>query len=144
MGLFNASATFLADLNLLFQIAVFISLLVSILLKYKLKYRLHGAIMGFTVMLHTGSILIVMVPSIIASRGLFKNPFMRLAFTTISHSILGSIVAIIGFYIVGKWMFNRLNTKNCSKNKRLMQIATFLWFIELIHGTFTYFLFYPI
>jgi uncharacterized membrane protein YozB (DUF420 family) len=142
-GLFNPNATVQADANLLFQIAVFLVLAAGLLMaKAKRSFKNHGSIMGTALGLHTISILIVMVPSMLASRGLFEDLFAGLALVVLSHAILGSLVEILGIYVVGMWAVNRAYVRACSKRKRTMQAMLLLWLIELLMGVYAYVLLY--
>lgn len=142
-GLFNPNATVQADVNLLFQIAIFLVLAVGLLIaKAKHGFQKHGSIMGIALGLHTISILVVMVPSMLASRGLFEDLSASLALVVLSHAILGSLVEIFGIYLVGLWAVNRTNVQACSKRKRTMQATLLLWLIELMIGIYAYVLLY--
>jgi len=143
-GIFNPNATVQADANLVFQIVIFLFLAVGFLVaKAKRSFQKHGLIMGIAVGLHTVSILIVMVPSLAASRGLFADLYASLSLVVLSHAILGSLVEILGIYLVGAWAINRKNVKACFKRKTPMRATVFLWLLELIGGAYTYILLYP-
>jgi len=143
-GLFNPNATVQADANLVFQIVIFLVLAVGFLMaKAKRSFQNHGLIMGVAVGLHTVSILIVMVPSLVASSGLFADLYAGLSLVLLSHAILGSLVEILGIYLVGAWATNRKNVQACFKRKTVMRAAVLLWLLELIGGAYTYILLYP-
>jgi uncharacterized membrane protein YozB (DUF420 family) len=142
MGLFNIYATFLADASLLLQVAILLILTVGWGFKRRRNYLKHGIIMGIAVALHTISIFVVMVPSLMASTGLFANPLNRLALTILPHSVLGSIVEILGIYLLSVWASNRGVSKACFKNKRIMKATIALWVAELILGIYIYILLY--
>lgn len=142
-GLFNPNATAQADASLLFQIAIFLALAGGLsMAKVKRSFRKHGTIMGIALGLHTVSILIVMVPSMLTSRGLFEGLLTGLALVLLLHAILGSLVEILGVYLVGTWAANRANVQACSKRKRAMQATLLLWLVELLMGVYAYVLLY--
>lgn len=142
-GLFNPNATVQADANLVFQIVIFLVLAVGLsIAKAKRSFQKHGLIMGVAVGLHTISILIVMVPSLMASRGLFADLFDSLALVVLSHAILGSLVEVLGIYLVGTWAANRKNVQACYKRKTAMRATVMLWLVELIIGVYAYTLLY--
>jgi len=142
-GLFNPNATVQADANLVFQIVIFLVLSVGFLMaKAKRSFQNHGLIMGVAVGLHTISILAVMVPSLVASRGLFADLYASLSLAMLSHAILGSLVEILGVYLVGAWAINRKNVQACFKRKTVMRATVLLWLVELIGGVYTYILLY--
>ncbi len=142
-GLFNPNATVQADANLLFQIAIFLLLAAGLLMaKVKRRFPKHGLIMGIALGLHTVSILIIMVPSMLASRGLFEDLLAGLALVLFSHAILGILVEILGIYLVALWAANRTNVQACSKRKKMMQLTLLLWSVELLIGVYVYVLLY--
>jgi len=142
-GLFNPNATVQADSNLVFQIVIFLVLAVGFLIaKAKRSFQNHGLIMGVAVGLHTVSILIVMVPSLAASRGLLADLYAGLSLAVLSHAILGSLVEVLGIYLVGTWAANRKNVQACYKRKTAMRATVMLWLVELIIGVYTYILLY--
>jgi len=142
-GLFNPNATVQADANLVFQIVIFLVLAVGFLMaKAKRSFQNHGLIMGVAVGLHTISILIVMVPSLAASSGLFTDLYASLSLVMLSHAILGSLMEILGVYLVGAWAINRKNVQACFKRKTVMRATVLLWLVELIGGVYTYILLY--
>ena len=142
MGLFNIYAPFLADVSLLLQMAIMLVLTVGWWFKRRHSYAKHGIIMGIAVALHTTSIFVVMVPSLMASTGLFANLLNRLALTILPHSVLGSIVEILGIYLLSIWASNRGVSKACFKNKMIMKATIALWVVELVLGIYIYVLLY--
>jgi uncharacterized membrane protein YozB (DUF420 family) len=142
MGLFNSNAPFLADLNLLLQVVIFVFLIVSLVLKLKHNYVKHGTTMGIAVALNAVSVLLVMAPSLLSKKGIFENLFTRFALVTVSHAILGSLVEILGIFLLIAWIFNRYNVKFCFKNKRIMRATIFFWLVELILGVYIYTMLY--
>jgi uncharacterized membrane protein YozB (DUF420 family) len=142
MGLFNPYAVFLSDVNLLFQLAIFVVLIGSIFFKFRRSYSRHGATMGIAVILHTVSVFFIMVPSLTASMGLFENPLAPLALVILSHAVLGSLVELLGVYLVLAWALRRGSLKVCFRNKRVMKPTFGLWLIELVLGVYVYILLY--
>ncbi len=138
MGLFQANTPLLADLNLLFQIAVFILLICGWYLKSKRMYVKHGTIMGSSLVLHTISIVGVMVPSLLGMGGIFQNLSSRFALVMITHSILGGLVEILGVWLVGRWILSTRQINLCFRRKNTMRIVTSLWLLELLIGFYAY------
>jgi len=142
-GLINPNATFSADLTLLLQIAVFLVFLAGfVLVKTRRDYAKHGAIMGTAIVLHTISILMVMVPSLLSSSGLFENLLGSLQLTILAHATLGILVEILGLYVVLSWALHYKDVKPCFKRKIIMRVLAVLWTIALILGIYIYILFY--
>jgi uncharacterized membrane protein YozB (DUF420 family) len=106
------------------------------------NYAKHGIIMEIAVALHTISIFVVMVPSLVASTGLFASLLNRLALTILPHSVLGSFVEILGIYLLSVWASNPSKYKACFKNKMIMKATVLLWAAELVLGIYIYILLY--
>lgn len=98
--------------------------------------------MGLAVVLHTVSIFVVMVPSLLASGGLFGDLSNYLALVALSHSVLGSFVEVLGVYLLSVLALNRGITKACFRNKMIMRVTFVLWVVELVVGIYVYFLLY--
>jgi uncharacterized membrane protein YozB (DUF420 family) len=98
--------------------------------------------MGMAVVLHTISIFALMVPSLLASGGLFGDLSNQLALVVLSHAVLGSFVEVLGLYLLSVLVLKRGVTKACFKNKMTMRITLVMWVVELIVGVYVYFLLY--
>jgi len=59
------------------------------------------------------------------------------------HAVLGTLVEILGIYLVLRWVLHRIDTKFCFGRKLLMKITFVLWLAELLLGVYGYFLLYP-
>ena len=142
-GLFNPNAPLSADLTLLLQIVIFLVLLAGFgMAKAKRDFTKHGAIMGVAVALHTISIFIVMVPSLLRSGGLFENLYSNLPLALASHAALGILVEILGAYLVLAWAQHPKDAKPCFKRKSAMRVVIVCWLIDLILGAYVYVLLY--
>ncbi len=143
MGLFNANAPLLSDLNLQFQIAILAFLVVGLLIvKLKRGLMRHGALMGIALAFNTVSIVAVMTPSLLGFSDLSSMPFTHLALAVIVHAITGSLVEILGIWLVVTWAFHHHETKACAKRKNIMRATIFLWLLELLLGIYIYVLLY--
>lgn len=98
--------------------------------------------MAIAVALHTVAIFAIMLPSSLALVDKFKGWLDPLTLVVIPHAILGSLVEILGVYLVVAWVSHRRNVKICLRNKRLMKPTIILWLIELAIGMYVYFLLY--
>ena len=141
MVLFNSAAPFIADVNLLFQIAIFIFLVVGLSAKFKRRYLTHGAIMAIALILNTASILTVMVPSFLANPSLFES-FPRLSPVTITHITIGSLAEALGIFLVAMWALSIHNVEGCIERKRIMLVTIILWLVNLILGMYVYAILY--
>jgi uncharacterized membrane protein YozB (DUF420 family) len=141
-GLFNPNAVFLSDVNLLFQLAILFLLILGFSIKRRRIYQKHGATMAIAVALHTVAIFAIMLPSSLALVDKFEGWLDPLTLVVIPHAILGSLVEILGVYLVIAWVSHRHDVKVCLRNKRLMKPTIILWLIELAIGMYVYFLLY--
>lgn len=142
MGLFNPNAFFLSDVNLLLQLAILVALILAFFFKSRQRYLRHGATMGIAVTLHTVLIFAIMVPSFASLVGSFGNLLAPSALMILTHGVLGSLVELLGLYLVLAWALHRWNVKVCHGNKRFMKPTIILWLIEIALGTYVYILLY--
>jgi uncharacterized membrane protein YozB (DUF420 family) len=140
MGLFNPSAVFLSDVNLLLQLAILVLLVLGFSFKRRGVYVKHGVTMGIAVALHTLSIFAIMVPSLLALTGSFENLLAELVI--FSHAVLGSLVELLGLYLVVAWVSHHQEVKVCLGNKKFMKPTMILWLLELALGIVVYILLY--
>jgi uncharacterized membrane protein YozB (DUF420 family) len=142
MSIINPNAPLISDLNLILQILVGIVLLVAVITaKSWRKFKSHGTLMGAALILNTVSIVTVMIPSFLNLRGLFTTITMPTVIVII-HATLGTLIEVFSFWLVIKWMWSRLNIKNCAKRKSLMRITLIIWTIEFIIGIYLYIILY--
>ncbi len=143
MGLFNANAPLASDLNLLLQIAILVFLAVGVsIAKLRRRFIKHGVVMGVVVALNTVSIAVVMMPALLSFRGLFSVPFSRPAWVVIVHAGTGSLVEILGTWLVGTWAFRHHEVKTCAKKRNIMRATILLWSLELFLGIYVYIMLY--
>ena len=143
MGIFNAGAPFLSDLNLLFQVVIAAFLVLALLAIVKRKYVIHGVIVGCCIVLNTISMFAIMVPSLLSLDGLISGLSTRLSLLVVTHAFLGSVVEILGILLVAAWVFNGTRIDNCFRRKHLMEAAILLWILEIVLGVYVYMTLYP-
>ena len=143
MGIFNAGAPFLSDLNLIFQVVIAVVLVLALFAIVRRKYVIHGAMMGCAIVLHTISIFAVMVPSLLSLRSLISGLSTRLSMVLVIHATAGSIAEVLGVLLMLVWVFNRAKVDKCFRWKYIMWATIILWIIELILGTYVYMTLYP-
>jgi uncharacterized membrane protein YozB (DUF420 family) len=141
MGLFNPNAVFLSDVNLLLQLAILVVLILGFSFKRIRIYPKHGATMAIAVALHSISIFAIMLPSLLALTGSWVNP-LAVRLVVLPHAVLGSLVEILGVYLVLTWTLHHREVKVCSRKKKFMKPTLILWLIELVIGICVYILFY--
>ena len=126
------------------QIAVLIILMGSLFLKMKKKLQQHGLTMLIAVLLHTISILAVMIPTFISGFAVagaidFGNINVLIAFL---HATTGIIAELLGIVLIIVWRFQS-SLHSCSKKKTTMRFTLVIWLISLVLGIALFFRFYP-
>jgi uncharacterized membrane protein YozB (DUF420 family) len=140
MGLFNPNAVFLSDVNLLLQLAILVVLILGFSLKRSRIYPKHGATMAIAVAMHSISIFAIMLPSLLALTGSWVNS-LAVPLVVLPHAVLGSLVEILGVYLVLTWALDHREVKVCLR-KKFMKPTLVLWLIELAIGICVYILLY--
>ena len=146
-GFLGTQAGFVADLNLLIQIAMGVSLIAGAVLARAKHYAAHGACQSAVLVLNLVLISSVMWPSF-HSQVLPRLPehFGKryYAIATI-HGVLGAVAEFLGLYILlvagtnilpQAWRFRRW--------KLWMRIELALWLFVLLTGIGTYFIWYVV
>jgi len=131
--------TLIATVSLVLQIVILFLLFGSVGLKVRKKFRQHGITMLIAVVLHTITILAVMIPSF----GAISSGDFPVVISTIAsvHGILGILAEVLGVWIVASWRLRR-SLQYCAPKKTLMRLTLTLWFIALILGVLIYLHFY--
>jgi uncharacterized membrane protein YozB (DUF420 family) len=98
--------------------------------------------MGVGIVLHTVSIFLIMVPSLLSmvnpSSHLLVNLLTGFALLVVTHATVGSLVEIMGIWLVATWLPNRAGVEKCFKRKNVMRVTIALWLLELILGIYIY------
>lgn len=144
LGIFGNAAPILADVSLIIQIALLILVVSGWLVARRRRYANHGRLMAVAFGAHIATVMVVMIPSLVASRGIFLYGVNSLALVAGAHAILGSLALILGFIMMGRWLLNRLNIKACLKRKGQMRLSLIVWLAALGFGVYSYFIFYPV
>ncbi|MCW4031068.1 MAG: hypothetical protein NWE80_01750 [Candidatus Bathyarchaeota archaeon] len=133
--------TLVATISLFLQIAVLLMLFGSLVLKGKKKFRQHGIAVLFAVVLHTISILAVMISSFFAlTLADFPVPVLVSTIAYI-HGITGIVAEVFGVWIIATWRL-RTSLKYCASKKRWMRLTLVSWLIALFSGILIYLYFY--
>ena len=146
-GFLGTQAGFGADLNLLIQIAMGGALIVGAYLARRKRYSAHGACQATVLALNLVLISSVMLPSFqlqVLPR-LPKHLGKRYYAIATIHGALGAVAELLGLYILlvagtnilpQAWRFRRW--------KLWMRIELALWWIVLLTGIATYFIWYAV
>jgi len=144
-GFLGTGANFGADLNLVVQLIMGVSLAIGVVLAKRKRYRAHGICQTTVLLLNLSMIGLVMWPSFqqqvkpALSKGLYKWYY---EVATI-HAVLGIAAELLGLYIVlvagtdilPQW----LRFKHW---KPWMRTGLVLWAIVLVSGVATYCVWY--
>jgi uncharacterized membrane protein YozB (DUF420 family) len=141
-GFLGTYASFAADLNVLLQIAMGVALLAGTWLARRKRYRAHGVCQAAVLILNLFLIGFVMWPSFheqVLPRRLNK---LHYAMAT-GHGALGAVAEIFGLYIVLVAGTNLLpRSWRIQRWKLWMRAELALWWIVLVTGIATYFIWY--
>jgi len=144
-GFLGTWASFSADLNLLVQIAMGLALLGGAFLARAKRYTAHGICQAAVLILNLPMIALVMWPSVNTrvlpklSTHLWKRTYV----IAVVHGVLGAIAELLGLYIMlvagtdflpRSWRFQRW--------KLWMRMELILWWIVLLSGLGTYYVWY--
>jgi uncharacterized membrane protein YozB (DUF420 family) len=133
---------FLADLNLILQAIILVVLGLAIYARLKHSIVKHAVLMGSGIVLHTVAIVAIMVPSLLSMGLLLRNLLTGFALLTIVHATVGSLVEIMGIWLVATWLSNTASVEKCFKRKNVMRVTIALWLTELILGIYVYMMLY--
>jgi uncharacterized membrane protein YozB (DUF420 family) len=142
-------------LNLILQAIILVVLGLAIYARLKHSIVKHAMLMGSGIVLHTVAIVAIMVPSLLSMGVLLRNQPIGFALLTISHATVGSLVEIIGIWLVATWVLlplrgsaratwrsNTASVEKCFKRKNVMRVTIALWLMEMILGIFIYMMLY--
>jgi hypothetical protein len=113
-------AGFLSNVSIALQFAILILLLVGNKFARDKKLMRHGQLMALAVGLHTVSITIVMIPSLINNVDLLGNLYKSGSLTTWAHVVSGTLAEVWGIALVAMWGFQGPSKMTCKKRKRQM------------------------
>ncbi|HWO01606.1 MAG TPA: DUF420 domain-containing protein [Blastocatellia bacterium] len=144
-GFLGTGATFRADLNLVVQVAMGVMLLIGMALARKKNFRAHKYCQSSVMALNLVMILLIMAPSFEKQvqqqiPGGLKDAFYLVPYV---HALLGTLAEVLGLYIVlvaaTKLIPKKLRFK---RYKPWMRAELALWWIVLLIGGATYYLWY--
>lgn len=144
-GFLGTDATFGADLNLVVQLVMGAALLMGGILAKQKRYTAHGICQTTVLLLNLLSITLVMWPSFHQQvEPVFPRVFRKRYFTVATiHAALGTVVELLGVYIVMVAGTNILPQRLCFKHWKLwMRAELMLWSAVLFSGLWTYYVWY--
>jgi len=144
-GFLGTGATFRADLNLVVQIAMGIALLVGMMLARKKNFKVHKYCQASVMLLNLLMIFLIMVPSFHKQvepqvPGGLREAYYFLPFL---HAALGTIVELLGLYIVLVAATNLLPQRlKFDRYQPWMRTCLALWWLVILLGVSTYYVWY--
>jgi uncharacterized membrane protein YozB (DUF420 family) len=142
IAILDGSPLFLANLNLILQAVIFALLGLALFARYRHNLVRHAVLMGTSIGLHTVAILAIMVPSILSMDGLLGNLHSSFALLTLTHAGVGSLVEMMGVWLLAAWLTNTARVEKCVERKNIMRITVALWIAELMLGIYIYMMLY--
>ncbi|MGD0979647.1 MAG: hypothetical protein ABR962_10985 [Candidatus Bathyarchaeia archaeon] len=94
----------------------------------------HGYLTTLALVLHTITILIVMVPSFSTNPNSIGNLSILQSITVWMHAATGTAAEILGIAVVASWAFKPLQQMTCARRKWLMMPTFIIWTVSLITG----------
>jgi uncharacterized membrane protein YozB (DUF420 family) len=128
----------IAQINLALQIFILMVLLTGYLFKRRNRFVPHGTTMLIAVVLNAVSIFLVMGPSLLARIGFIQgSPLGGLSVGILGHAALGSVVELLGVWLVGSWHLQS-STQGCARRRKIMLFTLALWVISILIGILLY------
>lgn len=127
-----------ANATLVLQIVILAFLIYGYRLLKAHNYRNHGIITGVATILHTVSIVVVMIPLLLPDAKSFISAFLEPAsLINLVHAGLGSVAEILAIYLVVRWAIHDFDVKGCVGKIR-MSLTFYIWMLALISGIILY------
>jgi hypothetical protein len=128
-----------SDIGLFLEVGVIATLLVGrFFFARKGKVISHGYTLTIAIVLHSISVLAIMIPSFARSIDILFTEFSSPAIIlTWVHAPLGLLVLILGAYLVSEWRFKSPQA-TCYRRVKLMRPLWLLWMLSLAMGILIY------
>jgi uncharacterized membrane protein YozB (DUF420 family) len=132
------------DASLVLQVVIFFLLVLGLPfvkgLGTKKNFMIHGRLTVLALILHTTLIFVAMIPSLGGVFDAIADLSFTYAFVFWGHVILGTIAEILGFIVIGFWVYKPLSNMGCTRVKRVMAPLLIIWAISLIFGALVHIL----
>lgn len=144
-GFLGTNAPLEADINLIIQLFMGVALLVGMMLARRRRYRAHAICQGSIMMLNLVMIALIMFPSF--RDGVIPDlpAGLRKPYYSVPtlHAALGITAQLLGLYIVLRAGTNLLPRALCFQSYKLwMRTELALWWVVIVFGAATYYLWY--
>jgi len=144
-GFFRADAGLKANFNLISQLAMGVALICGALLARAKRYTAHGICQSAVLLLNLIMIAFVMWPSFYGQvlPALPKHLTDVYYGAATAHGILGAIAELLGLYIVLAVATDTLPRRvRIIRLKLWMRIELILWWLVIVTGVLTYYVWY--
>ena len=144
MVLFGSAAELIFDINLIIQTVLIILLVIGYLQKRNWKY--HGIIMGVGTITMIVTVMLIMLPSLIANwPALVLFPTSLGSIVTIIHVIFGTMALAAGLTYTVRFLYYSMSNKPLTCGTRnQMRIQFTIWMIAFLFGLIFYVYYYII
>jgi hypothetical protein len=132
-GILGTPASLVQDITLLTQIGILILLLWGFYEVKGKRFMKHGYIMSGAIILHSVTILLVMIPSFILHFQLLFDASVGVIITWV-HVLVGSVTLVLGGYLLRVWRFRRSSPRACMQRRWMMIPLFIFWTISLVFG----------
>ncbi len=142
-GIFGTRAGFVADVNLILQITLLITLCVGALQARRGRFDAHQRLMTVAVIANAAAIVFVMNPSFVrALPSALRDTASIRSLTLWPHMLLGLLAELLGVYVVIRGNAATSGPSSWSSMKRTMLITWLLWAAAGVAGIVLYFVWY--
>lgn len=141
-GILGTPASLSQDITLLTQIALLALLILGFREVKKKRLMKHGYIMSGAIILHSITIVLIMIPSFILHFQLLIEDFSLGVIITWIHVLLGIGTLVLGGYLMSAWQFRQSFLIACRRRRQLMIPLFVSWFFTLIFGVAFYWYFF--
>lgn len=144
-GFLRTGASFMADVNLVVQVAMGVALIAGAFLARAKRYTAHGICQTAVLLLNLAMILYVMWPSFYTEVLPVLPNHLTDGYYGVSsaHGVLGVSAELFGLYIALVAGTTILPSRLCVRRLRMwMRIELALWWIVIVTGVLTYYVWY--
>lgn len=144
-GFLGTGATFLADFNLIVQLAMGVALLFGMMLARRKRYSAHKYCQSSVMLLNVVMIALIMAPSFRHQVASQIPAGLGDSYSTVAtvHAVLGTIAGLLGLYIILVAATNLLPQRlRLERWKFWMRIELVLWWVVVLLGVGTYYIWY--
>ncbi|MBC7131441.1 hypothetical protein H5T51_09595 [Candidatus Bathyarchaeota archaeon] len=131
------------SVSLAAQLVILGLIALSMAFKGQKRFRAHGASMSLAVIIHSITIIAIMLPSFSAGivPYISENPGNAIGLISLFHGVTGLLAWVLGIWLVASWHLSPSNEK-CFKRGGAMRITLVVWMVSLILGILMYLNFY--